>query len=65
MTRGEIENGSEDMVIDEYEPGGGERRQGNAVPDEFNANYLKVYYGKCWTFISTVMLFFFFLNQYS
>lgn len=34
------------MVIDEYEPGGGERRQGNAVPDEFNANYLKVYYGK-------------------
>jgi hypothetical protein len=42
MTREEIGNGSEDMVIDECEPEGRER---NAVPDEFNANYLKVYYG--------------------
>ncbi|XP_059443736.1 uncharacterized protein LOC132175726 [Corylus avellana] len=43
MTREEIGNGSEDMVIDECEPEGRER---NSVPDEFNANYLKVYYGK-------------------
>jgi hypothetical protein len=42
MTREEIGNGSEDMVIDECEPEGCER---NAFPDEFNANYLKVYYG--------------------
>jgi hypothetical protein len=42
MTREEIGNGSEDMVIDECEPEG---REWNAVPDEFNANYLKVYYG--------------------
>jgi len=42
MTREEIGNGSVDMVIDECEPEGCER---NAFPDEFNANYLKVYYG--------------------
>lgn len=46
MTREDIENGSEDMVIDEGKPEGGERMQGNAVPEGFNANYLKVYYGK-------------------
>lgn len=37
MTREEIGNGSEDMVIDEREPEG---------RDGFNADYLKVYYGK-------------------
>lgn len=36
MTREEIGNGSEDMVIDEREPEG---------RDGFNADYLKVYYG--------------------
>uniref|UniRef100_A0A2N9GAY7 DNA primase n=1 Tax=Fagus sylvatica TaxID=28930 RepID=A0A2N9GAY7_FAGSY len=46
MTREEIENGSEDMVIDEIEPVNGERTEMNAVPDGFNATYLKVYYGK-------------------
>jgi hypothetical protein len=45
MTREEIENGSEDMVIDEIEPVNGERTEMNAVPDGFNATYLKVYYG--------------------
>ena len=42
MPREEIGNGSEDMVIDKCEPEGLER---NVVPDEFNANYLQVYYG--------------------
>ncbi|KAG2680893.1 hypothetical protein I3843_11G119700 [Carya illinoinensis] len=46
MTREDIESGSQDMVIDEGKPEGGERMQGNAAPEGFNVNYLKVYYGK-------------------
>ncbi|KAK9275327.1 hypothetical protein L1049_022590 [Liquidambar formosana] len=43
MTREEVENGRDDMLIDGCEA---EQRLGNAVPDGFNVNYLKVYYGK-------------------
>ncbi|KDP44235.1 hypothetical protein JCGZ_05702 [Jatropha curcas] len=35
----EVDNGRDDMLIDG-------QRVGNAVPDGFNPNYLKVYYGK-------------------
>lgn len=35
----EIDNGRDDMLIDD-------QRLGNAAPDGFNANYLKLYYGK-------------------
>ncbi|GAV65780.1 DNA_primase_S domain-containing protein, partial [Cephalotus follicularis] len=42
MAREEAENGRDDMLIDGREP----ENQGNAVPDGFNANYLKLYYGK-------------------
>ncbi|KAL5541278.1 hypothetical protein UlMin_042500 [Ulmus minor] len=41
MTREEVEDGRDEMEID-----GHEQRQGNAVPEEFNLNYLKIYYGK-------------------
>ncbi|KAM6589423.1 hypothetical protein CsatA_012028 [Cannabis sativa] len=41
MTREEVE-----AVVDEMEIDGVEQREGNAVPEGFNANYLKVYYGK-------------------
>ncbi|KAK1400626.1 DNA primase [Heracleum sosnowskyi] len=40
---GEVENGRDDMVIDEPQA---ESMRINAVPDGFNPNYLKVYYGK-------------------
>lgn len=45
MTMEEIESGRDPMEIDGFGPGGEENRRENAVPDEFNANYLKVYYG--------------------
>ena len=35
----ESENGREDMLID------GQKHGNVAVPDEFNVNYLKLYYG--------------------
>ncbi|KAF4353192.1 hypothetical protein CsatB_004715 [Cannabis sativa] len=41
MTREEVE-----AVVDEMEIDGVEQREGNAVPEGFNANYLQVYYGK-------------------
>lgn len=37
MTREEVENGKDYMLID---------GEDNAVPDGFNADYLKAYYGK-------------------
>jgi len=40
MTREKVENGRDDMEIDDVDP-----NQGNSVSDGFNANYLKVYYG--------------------
>lgn len=40
---GEAENQRDDMIIDEPRS---ELMRINAVPDEFNPNYLKVYYGK-------------------
>ncbi|XP_043715400.1 DNA primase small subunit-like [Telopea speciosissima] len=43
MIKEEAEGGREDMLIDGCEP---EQRQQNAVPEGFNANYLKLYYGK-------------------
>ncbi|KAL7165531.1 hypothetical protein ACSBR2_041252 [Camellia fascicularis] len=43
MPREESENGRDDMLIDGCEP---EQPGGNSVPDGFNTNYLKVYYGK-------------------
>uniref|UniRef100_A0A5B7BAF8 DNA primase n=1 Tax=Davidia involucrata TaxID=16924 RepID=A0A5B7BAF8_DAVIN len=43
MAKEETENGRDDMQIDGCET---EQMQDNAVPDGFNANYLKVYYGK-------------------
>ncbi|KAF8389206.1 hypothetical protein HHK36_025899 [Tetracentron sinense] len=42
MTKEKVEDGNDDMLID----GEPEQRQGNAIPEGFNANYLKVYYGK-------------------
>ncbi|XWS50076.1 hypothetical protein CRYUN_Cryun12cG0057200 [Craigia yunnanensis] len=39
MTKEEAENGRDDMLIDGPE-------QANAVPDGFNATYLRIYYGK-------------------
>nr|POF10595.1 dna primase small subunit [Quercus suber] len=46
MTKEEIENGTADMEIDQRELMNGERSELNAVPEGFNASYLKVYYGK-------------------
>ncbi|XP_043703824.1 DNA primase small subunit-like [Telopea speciosissima] len=43
MAKEEAECGRDDMLIDGCEPG---QRQRNAVPEGFNANYLKLYYGK-------------------
>lgn len=44
MTGEEAGSGRDDMLIDGCEP---EHPQENAVPDGFNADYLKVYYGNC------------------
>ncbi|KAI5655344.1 hypothetical protein M9H77_32531 [Catharanthus roseus] len=44
MPREDVENGREDMLIDGSEAK--QQKQKNAVPDVFNAHYLKVYYGK-------------------
>ncbi|XP_077217286.1 uncharacterized protein LOC143851685 isoform X1 [Tasmannia lanceolata] len=43
ITKEEIENGRDDMLINEYIP---EQLQGNTFPEGFNADYLKIYYGK-------------------
>ncbi|PIN21008.1 hypothetical protein CDL12_06298 [Handroanthus impetiginosus] len=43
MVREEIDNASEDMVID---GGDAEQKIDDGIPDGFNANYLKIYYGK-------------------
>lgn len=42
MTREEADTGRGDMLIDESESDLG---RSNAIPEGFNANYLKVYYG--------------------
>ena len=42
MTREEDESGRDDMQIDEIES---ERKPDTAFPDEFNPNYLRLYYG--------------------
>lgn len=52
MKKEEIDNGRDEMVID-----GSEQREGNAVPEGLNINYLKLYYGKrfgfcCWLYFS-------------
>ncbi|CAA0810568.1 Unknown protein [Striga hermonthica] len=39
----ELDNTGEDMVIDGVEAG---QKQNNEIPDGFNSNYLKIYYGK-------------------
>lgn len=41
MTREEAENGRDEMEID-----GCEQREAIAIPEGFNPNYLKVFYGK-------------------
>lgn len=46
MTMEEVDSGRDAMEIDGCEPEGQEKMRENAVPDGFNANYLKVYYGK-------------------
>ncbi|KAF7132718.1 hypothetical protein RHSIM_Rhsim09G0008900 [Rhododendron simsii] len=43
MAREEAENGRDDMQIDGPVP---EPKRGHAVPDGFNPDYLKIYYGK-------------------
>lgn len=43
MNREEVENGGDDMLIDRDEIE--QRRLENAVPEGFNADYLKAYYG--------------------
>lgn len=45
MTMEEVDSGRDAMEIDGCEPEGQEKMRENAVPDGFNANYLKVYYG--------------------
>lgn len=45
MCREEVQSGSDDMLID-GKSDGAENRQVNCVLNEFNADYLKVYYGK-------------------
>lgn len=42
MSGDEAENGRDEMLIDEIKPMQG---QINAIPEGFNVNYLKVYYG--------------------
>lgn len=44
MTREEAQNETDEMLIVEYEPQVPQQGEGNAVPDEFNVNYLKIYY---------------------
>lgn len=44
MAREEAENGRDDMQIDGPVP---EPERGLAVPDGFNPDYLKIYYGNC------------------
>lgn len=39
---GEVENGRDDMIIDEPQS---DLMRINAVPEGFNPNYLKLYYG--------------------
>lgn len=43
MTREEVENGREEMLIDGSEAE--KEKQKNPVPDAFNPDYLKIYYG--------------------
>ncbi|KAK4728865.1 hypothetical protein R3W88_021853 [Solanum pinnatisectum] len=49
MTREEVENGRDDMLIDGDEIE--QRRLENAVPEGFNADYLKAYYGKIFPYV--------------
>ncbi|GAB4857547.1 hypothetical protein Ancab_015455 [Ancistrocladus abbreviatus] len=46
MTREEAEQGRDDMLIDGYEAEARDLKTANATLEGFNANYLKVYYGK-------------------
>ncbi|KAJ9706159.1 hypothetical protein PVL29_001627 [Vitis rotundifolia] len=46
MTMEEVDSGRDPMEIDGCEPEGQEKMRENAVPDGFDANHLKVYYGK-------------------
>lgn len=46
MCREEVQSVSDDMLID-GKSDGAENRQVNCVLNEFNADYLKVYYGEC------------------
>lgn len=46
MNREEAENCREDMEIDGNEPEMPAQRHADIIPDGFNANYLKAYYGK-------------------
>ncbi|OWM85234.1 hypothetical protein CDL15_Pgr028021 [Punica granatum] len=50
MTREECENGPADMLIDGNKARAPREKQGNSVPDKFNSNYLKFYYGKLFPF---------------
>ncbi|XP_059276334.1 uncharacterized protein LOC132030639 [Lycium ferocissimum] len=49
MTREEVENVRDEMLIDGDE--NEQRRLENAVPDGFNADYLKAYYGKFFPYV--------------
>lgn len=42
MTREEVENGRDDMLIDGPEA---QNPNPNVIPEDFNASYLKLYYG--------------------
>lgn len=58
MTKEEVENGSDEMLIDGPD-------QGNASPGGFNPNYLKVYYGKFFCNLASILfLFLFWCNLY-
>ena len=48
MVREEAENTREDMVIDGVEKG---NKTNYEVPDGFNSNYLKIYYGITFLFV--------------
>lgn len=45
MNREEADNCREDMEIDGNEPDMPAQRHGDIMPDGFNPNYLKAYYG--------------------
>lgn len=66
MTQMKYVNGGDNMVIDGQEAESPEKKNVDVIPDGFNANYLKVYYGDVQNFrvgfLNTIIFVF---NYYS